>query len=152
MFKKLVKMPEKKKETLKFSEIKSVDLSLNDRLDEMMRASPFDKLMLLKIEPTEENKLLLKNNKVFSGENFRQVFRDNQDDIYRQETQKKAGEFIVGFNDVIVNIGESPEGLRDMCFFLCKEVSKSYVYLQTLLKEYHNLSTIKEFLYSEMIV
>ena len=152
MFKKLVNIPEKKKESLKFSEIKGTDLLLNNRLDQMMEASPFDKLMLLKVDSSEIDKILLKNNKKFSGPDFRQVFRENQNDIFRKETQSKAGEFIVEFNEVIVNIGDSPEGLRDMCFFLCKEVSKSYVYLQTLLKEYHNLVTIKEYLYSEMIV
>jgi hypothetical protein len=129
MFKKLVNIPEKKKESLKFSEIKGTDLLLNNRLDQMMEASPFDKLMLLKVDSSEIDKILLKNNKKFSGPDFRQVFRENQNDIFRKETQSKAGEFIVEFNEVIVNIGDSPEGLRDMCFFLCKEVSKSYVYL-----------------------
>lgn len=152
MFKKLVNIPEKKKESLKFSEIKSMDLNLNGRLDQMMSSSPFDKLMLLKVEGSEVDKLLMKNKKMFSGPDFRQVFRENQNDIFRKETQSKAGEFIVEFNQVIVNIGDSSEGLREMCIFLCKEVSQSYVYLQTLLKEYHNLVTIKEYLYSEMIV
>lgn len=51
-----------------------------------------------------------------------------------------------------MNIGDSVEGLRDMCFFLCKETSKSYVHLQTVLNEYYNLVTLKEYLYAEMII
>jgi hypothetical protein len=86
MFKALVKMPEKKKESLKFSEIKGVDLKMSGKLETIMAASPFDKLMLLQVDETEADKLLLKNNKKFNGENFRQVFSDNQDEIYRKET------------------------------------------------------------------
>lgn len=152
MFKKLVTMPEKKKESLKFSEIRNVDLQLNGKLDQIMTASPFDKLMLISTDPIEADKILMKTTKELSGPNFRNVFRENQDDVYRKETQSKAGEFVLEFNEVISNIGDSSEGYRDLCFFLCKEVSKSYVYLQTVLREYHNLITLKEYLYSEMIV
>jgi hypothetical protein len=51
-----------------------------------MMASPFDKLMLIAVDPADVDKMLMKNNKVFTGPDFRNVFKENQDDIYRKDT------------------------------------------------------------------
>lgn len=152
VFKSILSIPEKKKETLQLSEIKGVDLQISGMLETIMKKSPFDKLLLLTTEKTEEEKLLMKGSKEFSSADYRTQFRESQDDIFRKEIQERSSQFIISFNEVIMNIGDSTEGLRDMCFFLCKETSKSYVHLQTVLIEYHNLITLKEYLYAEMII
>lgn len=152
MLKGMLNIPEKKKEVLLFSEIKGINLQVSGLLEALMKKSPFDKLLLLETDKLSEDKLLLKALKEFQGTDYKLKFRESQDEIFKKEIQEKSSESVIQFNEVIIGIGDSPEGLREVCFLLCKETSKCYMYLQTVLKEYHNLITLKEYLYSEMIV
>ena len=40
--------------------------------------------------------------------------------------------------------------MRDINFFLIKEVSKAFVYLQLLMREFHQLNLVKEYLFAEL--
>ena len=41
--------------------------------------------------------------------------------------------------------------MRNLCFFLVKEISKSFVYFQILIQEYINIQKVKEYLYAELV-
>jgi cell division protein FtsB len=141
MFKTIMKVPKKDKNAgLKFTKIRKVPLKMMEVIDKLQSKTPFKKMMLLSL-----------NNKDKINVMDPAEFRKNQNKIYRKETEMKATAFIVEFNNLIMNIGDSADGLRDLAFFLVKEVSKGYVYLQTVLKEYHLLHYIKDYLYGEMM-
>lgn len=78
--------------------------------------------------------------------------------MFKEEVDKRSAEFISEFNNIIITmskpsyliIGEKHESARDLCFFLVKEVGKAFAYMQIVLKEYHMLSRIKDFLYAEV--
>lgn len=95
VFSKILKTPEKdKKPMLKFSQIKKVPLKMQPMIEKLQKKNPFEKLMLLKVDK-EKVKFVPK-----------EEFKKNQNEIYQRESEHQAAEFIVEFNEIIIQIGK----------------------------------------------
>lgn len=95
VFKKILKTPEKDKTpALKFTQVKKIPLKMQEAIEKLQQKNPFEKLMLLAIDP-EKIKMV-----------DPEEFRKNQNEIYKKEAEQQAAGFIVEFNELIMQIGK----------------------------------------------
>lgn len=143
-FKKIMKIPEKKEQekevsVLNVRKIAKIPLDMTKAVEQIISGTAFEKLMLLELDVQKIQAL------------EPEEFRKKQLEIYRAEADKKSMEFMVEFNELVDLIGDNQSIMRDLNFFLIKEVSKVYVYLQMIMREYYTLDKTKEYLYAELI-
>lgn len=128
------------KSVLSVRKLPKVPLNLKSQIDTMVSGTVFDKLLLME---GDEDRLQFLD---------AVEFRKKQSTMYQTDVDQKVAEFIMEFNNMVCLIGDKPDVMRDMNFFLIKEVSKSYVYLQALMREFYSLDKVKEYLDAELTI
>ena len=143
IFKKVInKLPYKDDApSLKFtSQNHHKDFKIMQKIEEIQKNTPFENMTLLELRKTDKTEI-----------KDPEEFKTKQDSIFREECKTKTMSFVGEFHEFIGSLESNPESLKELAMLLTREVTKMYIYNQIVLKEYHLIRYINQYLYGEMM-